>query len=517
MAAGFANGTSCRPSQPRRRATAFALLVTLSGMLAGSVVWLPGPTPQASGTDLETYTVRSDRLDRAIVARGDLEVARSREMDCQVKNLNRGSSYSTAIKWIIEDGSPVQRGQLLVELDDAALVEELQLRKSLLEQAHSARIQAEENAKILDSQSESDLQTARVAVQLAELDLRKYLEGEYAQKCKELHSRQSLAESDAELWRDRAAFSERLVREGFLTANQAQSDRAHLISARFGLERLQEEWRVLQQYTYPRTATELMSKLQEAQRALERVRHQAQAQKSQAEVDRLTKQRIYQIRLGRCAEIEDEIQKCLITAPHDGLVVYPPPDVSRGYGSARIAPGEPVWQGQLLMRISDLTKMQIRVRIHEALVAHVHAGVGQPVLIQVEALPERVLRGHVQQVAAVAAQPDWFSADVPVYPAVIAIDDPVEGFRLGMSATVTILDDREPEAGLAVPIQALVGSPALGPQRTCWVLTPEGPEERDVLVGRHTETLAEIVAGLDEGEEVILDPQALCSKEPASR
>src|SRR5258708_30062325 len=72
--------------------------------------------------------------------------------------------------------------------------------------------------------------------------------------------------------------------------------------------------------------------------------------------------------------MEDEIKKCLILAPQDGLVVYYVPEQSRfGSGSQQsiVAQGEPVREGQKLMRIPDLSKMIVNTRVHEAMVSRV--------------------------------------------------------------------------------------------------------------------------------------------------
>jgi hypothetical protein len=49
----------------------------------------------------------------------------------------------------------------------------------------------------------------------------------------------------------------------------------------------------------------------------------------------------------------------------------------------------------------------------------------------------------------------------------------------------------------------------MGKHRKCFVLTPSGPEERDIEVGLSNERLAEIKSGLAEGEEVVLNPKTL--------
>jgi multidrug efflux pump subunit AcrA (membrane-fusion protein) len=137
---------------------------------------------------------------------------------------------------------------------------------------------------------------------------------------------------------------------------------------------------------------------------------------------------------------------------------------------------------------------------------------GQPALIRIGAFPNRVFRGHVREVAPVASQLDSPSRDIRVYRAEVALDESCEGVRLNMSAEVTILEDETRAPVLALPVPALVHSPERGHRCTCYVLTPEGPEERDVVVGRHTEEKAEVQTGLCEGEEVVLNPEVLVNE-----
>ena len=121
---------------------------------------------------------------------------------------------------------------------------------------------------------------------------------------------------------------------------------------------------------------------------------------------------------------------------------------------------------------------------------------------------DRVFRGHVKQVATVAGYiPN--SPDIRIYDAQVAIDEPIEGLRQDMSAEVAIFADEAPQPTLTVPVQALIHAPDQGNRATCFVQTPEGTEEREVVVGAHTDELAEVQSGLQEGEEVVLNPQPL--------
>ena len=103
--------TPARPPRIRRRGrTVVLLLAAVLPMMAVGTVWSLSAGRHSPRTDLETYPVRIEKLDLAIVARGEVESAESSEIVCHVKSLLRNSTYSTTIKWLVEDGSLVKRG-----------------------------------------------------------------------------------------------------------------------------------------------------------------------------------------------------------------------------------------------------------------------------------------------------------------------------------------------------------------------------------------------------------------------
>src|SRR5438477_101582 len=63
---------------------------------------------------------------------------------CQVRGRAAGKA-ATTIKSVVEDGTPVKKGQLLAELDDAPLREQLQEQKLVVGQKQAALARAEKD------------------------------------------------------------------------------------------------------------------------------------------------------------------------------------------------------------------------------------------------------------------------------------------------------------------------------------------------------------------------------------
>jgi hypothetical protein len=250
------------------------------------------------------------------------------------------------------------------------------------------------------------------------------------------------------------------------------------------------------------------------------------------------------------------------------MVVYYVSEQSRyGSGSQQsiIAQGEPVKEGQKLMRIPDLRHMLVNTKVHEAMVSRIKGDAWKPTgfsdvlrasllvqpdglsrmlnmqvmpdirerfrdhemqkiadgmraTIRIEAFPDRVLQGHVKSVATVAAQQDWMSADVKNYQTMVAIDESLEGLKPGMSAEVTIHVESSDQNVLTVPIQAVFGGVELGLTRKVFVKTPdEQVLERNVTIGLANEKIVEIKEGLKDGEVVVLNPKAILGDKAKTR
>ncbi len=296
---------------------------------------------------------------------------------------------------------------------------------------------------------------------------------------------------------------------------------------------------------------------------LNKVLIEADADVASKKATRDAAQMRYALARSRLADVEEQIGFCTITAPRAGMVVhYQDEKVRRGVGRQKqISPGERVSEGQKLLRIPDMTTMQVNTKIPESMVVHLRGDVeeptgftqavwaasllagrdpqtllathqlfhaaqedfrqrhrsqefqrlrrGPPARVRIDAFADRELRGHVSRVSPLPSPPESPSADIQLYPVMIAIDEPLEGLRLGMSARVTIPTDHRAERVLTVPLQALVGSFRMGSIRKCYVVTPSGPEQRDIIVGLSNDKVAEVKSGLREGDNVVLNPLVL--------
>ncbi len=493
----------------------------------------------------------------------------------------------------------MQKGQKLIELDDSALQEELKEQIIDVNKASNDWVAAKEKCVITKSQNDSDIQKAMTDLLLAQIELRKFLGDDIAPKVMPIKERLVLSKylahdleaaltkqkrdnpdsagseifqtvsdikgrieierSNKEQWLDRASWSQRMANNGLLSRSQAESDKSRLQSAEIALNKVMGEMDIFKRFTVEQKVTELWSKVKEAERALERTETQARSKMNADISDMNSKEDIYKQEHSRKLEIDDEISKCVLYAAQTGLVVYYMSEASKwGSGSQQssINIGEPVKEGQKLMQIPNLSRMQVNAKVHEAMVSRVKGEVlrptgyttilqagfsagrplldavanvvavndvrhefrdkdfevlypGQRVKIRVDAYPSKQFQGRVKTVATVNSQESFFSSDVKLYQTVVSIDGSVMNLKPGMSAQVTILAEESTEEVLTIPIQSVVGSIAMGAKRKCYVLEDGQPKERDIVVGRSNDNKVEVKEGLEEGDTVALNPRPL--------
>jgi len=361
--------------------------------------------------------------------------------------------------------------------------------------------------EITRSQNQSDIAEAETAVELAEIDIKKYLEGDYVKEKRTIEGNILIAQEEVKRAKERLEYSKRLHQKGYVSASEVESDQLALLRAQNDLEMAREELRVLEEYTKPRTEKELVSKRDEALRALERVKSQAKAKEAQAEADMLAKKVSYETELATLRKLEEQLKKCKLYAPIDGLVTYANEQSRWGRQELQIEEGAALREGQRIIRIPDLSAMQVNVKVHEAKVSHVK--VGQPARLRVESMPDKVLHGTVRKVATMADAQSWFSTGVQVFTVIVSIDDKVEGLRPGMTAEVEILCEEYKDV-LTVPVQSVIEREGMN---FCYVKRGRRLELVPVELGPDNDKFVVVKKGLHEGDLVVQNVASALSEE----
>ncbi|MSR05840.1 MAG: efflux RND transporter periplasmic adaptor subunit [Gemmatimonadetes bacterium] len=149
-------------------------------------------------------------------------------------------------------------------------------------------------------------------------------------------------------------------------------------------------------------------------------------------------------------EVEDQLRKTVIRAPMDGQITR----VAVEEGEVAV-PGTFSRETGLLMTVSDLSVIQVKVRVDETDVVRLH--LGDSTSVTIDAFPDTQFVGRVTKVAqsAILGSTTTATGDRAVdYDVEITLDNPPQNVRPDLSATAKMVTDVR-DSVLAIPIIAL--------------------------------------------------------------
>jgi HlyD family secretion protein len=412
------------------------------------------------------YKSTKTKIAVTVVERGQLESAKSQDVFSQVEG-------NPQIIQLTPEGTLVNKGDLVCELDSAALQDSLTTQK------------------IATRKAEAEHKQALLTLEVAKISVQEYEKGTYPSDIQTADGELALANSDLARAKDRKDWADRMLKQQLLSESQHLADVFALQKAEFTLKQATTKRMVLEKYTRDKELTELNANVEKAKS------------------DTLAKEQTYALEKSKEDKLVTQIVKCKLVAPTDGLVVYANDqnNFRGGQQGPMIELGSTVRERQKIFSIPDITHMRVNVKVHESMIDNVKRDL--PGKIKVESFADKELHGKVTNVNTMPDATNMFSSGINVYTTHVSIEESLSGLRPGMSAEVTILVTQIDDV-VAVPVQAILQFKG---KDHVFVLTPNGAVKRPVMVGLTNDKLIEIKKGLEPGENVALNPGALMSED----
>lgn len=483
-----------QPNPKRRWRLLVGALVLI--LLAG-VVWLWSPWAQSQTDSPEpTVAVRRGPLTININETGSITNRDKIILKSEVPG-------TVSILSLIDEGTRVEKGQLLIELDSSDLKDQRDQQQITVLNSQASLVQARENLAVQKNEAQAQIEKAEFELTVARSDLKKYTQGDYPQELAQAQAEITLAREDLQRASEKLTWSRRLAGEGYITGTELDADQAAVNRAKLDLELAQGRLALLKEHTYTRRMLELNSAIRQAELALERVKRKARADVVQAEANLQARQSEHARKQEQLATINERIANCRITAPQDGMVVYATTGQWSWRGNTEpLAKGQEVRHRQELLYLPTDDTVMAEVKIHESALRKVE--VGQPARITVDAMPGEFFYG---QVGRISLYPDGMSVfmnpDLKVYSTDVYIDQGDAGkLRAGMGCRVEIIVEELDDA-LYVPVQCVVRR---GGEPVVFVPSAQGPRPVPVEIGLDNGRMIHIRSGLSEGQAVLLAP-----------
>jgi len=401
-----------------------------------------------------TATVRRDTLSATLTVAGLLKPVQAITYRSPIVG------RETEITFLVPEGTRVGEGDLITRLDTVPLQRDLERANQEVRQA------------------QVDLQVAEIDRQEGQAAIDSLSGGEAALSVEETKTRLEQTERKVARLRAEHAALAPLLEKGFITRDELRrtSDELEQAEQELALNRRRAD--VLLKRTVPRDQqkAELLLAQKEAQR--ENVR--ARLLETQT----------------RRAFLQSQIENASVYARRPGFVVYE--EYMNANPRRKIRAGDRVTETPGIVTVADVDRMLVEASVGEADVHRV--AVGQAVNVMLEALRDRKFTGKVTLVGTVARS----SADRPMedkrFDLVVEIDQPDSQLKPEMTARVDIqLGERR--GVLIIPPNAVFDEQGVA---AVHVVRAFDVQTRMVQLGESTSTAVEVVAGLQEGERVLL-------------
>lgn len=405
-------------------------------------------------------------LEGSLSAGGRLESSKRTVIECELENITIGvkgqrmaAGGASVLLSLVPDGSIVEQGTILAQLDSSDYEEVLRQQQITVERSRADRAQAA-----------LDLEVARLAIT-------EYKEGVMKETFKDYQRAIALAESDEMRCKDRLDWSLRMSEKGYAPKSQVASDRQSYAKALFTVTQEKGALKLFQRYTAPKSLQELEGKVLAGTAILN-----YQDSRLKRNLDRL-------------AKLEKQVELCTIRAPHDGFVIY----ANNARRGIVIEAGMAVRQKQDLFYLPDLKKMEVVTLLHESVVEQVQKGMRATVSL--EGAPTARLSGVVTSVSPIPEFDYW--SDVRYFQCIVKLDS-VSRVDLKPGLTAQVELHLQPKQNvLTVPVEAVTQEDGAD---YCYVARDDRLERRKIELGQATHDLLEVAEGLEEGEQVVLNP-----------
>ena len=302
------------------------VVLSIVGGAAWGAVHLMSNRAEKTVSDVLTTKVQRGELVVTVTEDGSLESAVNIDIKCEVAG-------GTSILWIVDDGNRSEEGR-----ED---------RRSWIPPRWKSRLTSSglPRRRRVPPRSRPRKTTPRRNWRVEE-----YVQGTFVKSVQDQDAQITIAEENLRSAQNALEHSERMFRKGYISALDLESQKFQVQRAQLELDSAQTAKDVLVKFTKLKMVQELESK------------------RDSAEAKMRSEGASFDLEESRLKRLETQLEKCVITAPADGMAVYANEQGMRFGGSqqSQIEEGAAVRERQTMLRLPDLAQMQVKVTVHES-------------------------------------------------------------------------------------------------------------------------------------------------------
>lgn len=481
-----------RVNEKSRALSRLWIYLLATAVVGAVVIWRARGASRAEVTVGRTVTVKRGEIGVRVSENGTLDPVT--QVDVKSKVAGR------VLKIYVKEGDHVVAGQTLAVVDPTEVSRQVASIEAQLSAARAGLQQAEDNYHLTKTQdglaiqrSEASLAEAKKRLVQAAAPTRHQDVG--AQEAAVARADAQVADAERNLARKQA-----LVAKGFIAQSEADTAQTNLTVARADAASARQQLSLLKEG--PRTVD-----IDVARAAVQTSQVQLATDRANTAQEQLRLQDVARAH-AEVVQYENQLAQQSVQL-HDTRIVAP---IGGEVTGKFLEEGELVAsatagfaQGATIVRIADLSRMQVKVNINEVDVARLKEGL--PVEIHVDSIPDKTFHGVIAAVSPSSTTENQQSvsssatsqAGVVRFEVKIAVKDADARLRPGMTAAVDIIEARHRGA-------RILPAEAIQPGNKVTVVTGSGrtlaKTTRTISLGLKNDATVEVLSGLDVGDKV---------------
>lgn len=441
----------------------------------------------------ESYAVKRGDFTVSVIEPGTLAAVSEVVIRSEVEGTARIIS-------IVPEGSYARKGDLLVELDSSQAQDQVNQQLIAVEKARFAVTNAEAQLDIQRSATNVDYLAAKLKLDLAFIDRNKYEQGQRLVDLLEAQNKALQASNQLVVNLEKCSNSVKLAQKGYETKQQVDGDRLTVLANENALIAATNTLWMLDRFDVEKQLKKFNSDVQQAEEQLQQQINLNRRKMAQYEADLLSQISTLELNEQKLARDRKNLTNTTIYAPQDGLVVYQVSE-NRFSSESLVEGGAVVRNRQDLIKLPDLSRMKVVVKIHESHINMIRPGL--PAFVVLESDPDQRYAGVVQKVAPLPdTQARWGNPNLKVYNTEVYLAENPPNVKPGISTKAEIIITNIANV-LSVPIQAVTTYKG---KQVVYLVNGSKSEPKQVEVGMFNTKFIQIVQGIEEGDRVLLSP-----------
>jgi len=421
---------------------------------------------------------------------GVLDAARSHMVSSAVRG-DKGK-----IIFLVEDGSHVTAGDVLVRLDPTPFEEEIH---RLTDDVQNLEAAVEAERQILEwekNQVEKEIKTAEFNVTVAKLEHDRLIKGEGPIQLTQYKTEMERAGQEQKKYEAYIADLEKLNAKGFTNPTELTLAKQKLVEIRDKRAAAESKYKSYKEHVFPSLVETARAKIERARMELEQTKNgsvykiakvAAALKKSEGKLASTNSDFL---------RARKELDKSVIKAPFQGIAILF--EAFRNGQKRKPRVGDKVWQNQPLLYLPDISSMIVKTKVREVDLHKIF--LDQECLVTVDAYPQVSFKGKVSFIGVLATGNYESGSGEKYFQISIAVGGEDSRLRPGMTARTTILSEQLKNA-LSIPVQAVFPE---GEDHFCYFFDGKNFRKEKIDIGNQNEDFVQVISGLKDGDRVSL-------------